>query len=165
MIDKGQMVYFGRADQAKAYFTGLGFATVPRQTTPDFLVSVTTDQRKFRDGVDERSVPKTAVELADAFRKSELGRRNVEDVERYKREFVSPERRDKFTADARAEKAKHVRAKSSFVVGYMSCVDMRVIDANRNKARSASASSAARSCSSRTCRRSGSRRSCKSSTP
>lgn len=122
------MVYYGPASEAKQYFLDMGYATVPRQTTPDFLVSVTTDQRKFGEGVDERSVPKTAVELADAFRKSELGRRNVEDVERYKREFVSSERRDQFVADARAEKAKHVRAKSSFVVGYFSCAGMRAID-------------------------------------
>jgi len=125
VIDKGHMCYFGKASDAKQYFLNMGFATVPRQTTPDFLVSVTTDQRKYGEGVDQRSVPKTGAELAAAFAKSELGQCNVEDVERYKSEFVSAERRERFVADARAEKAKHVRGKSSFMVGYFSCVGSR----------------------------------------
>ena len=128
------MVFFGKASDAKQYFIDLGFATVPRQTTPDFLVSVTTDQRKFGEGVDQRSVPKTASELANAFAKSELGQRNVEDVERYRSEFVSSERRDRFVSDARAEKAKHVRNKSPYVVSYFACVARCRIGADATQA-------------------------------
>ncbi|PPQ68464.1 hypothetical protein CVT24_005561 [Panaeolus cyanescens] len=41
VIYEGRMVYFGPANMAKQYFLDMGYRPKPRQTTPDFLVSLT----------------------------------------------------------------------------------------------------------------------------
>lgn len=40
VVYEGRMVYFGPADQARQYFIDMGYEPANRQTTPDFLVSV-----------------------------------------------------------------------------------------------------------------------------
>lgn len=37
VMDKGRLIYFGPAKEAKQYFVGLGFKCEPRKSTPDFL--------------------------------------------------------------------------------------------------------------------------------
>jgi ATP-binding cassette, subfamily G (WHITE), member 2, SNQ2 len=42
VVYEGRMVYFGPADQARQYFIDMGYEPANRQTTPDFLVSVSS---------------------------------------------------------------------------------------------------------------------------
>ena len=39
VIGEGRMLYYGKADVARQYFTGLGHEPLPRQSTSDFLIS------------------------------------------------------------------------------------------------------------------------------
>ena len=41
LLYKGRMIYFGPVDLARQYFIDIGYVPAARQTTPDFLVSVT----------------------------------------------------------------------------------------------------------------------------
>ncbi|KAL0955420.1 hypothetical protein HGRIS_001666 [Hohenbuehelia grisea] len=41
LLYEGRMVYFGPANEAKTYFTDMGWTARSRQSTPDFLVAVT----------------------------------------------------------------------------------------------------------------------------
>uniref|UniRef100_A0A0D2XGE2 ABC transporter domain-containing protein n=1 Tax=Fusarium oxysporum (strain Fo5176) TaxID=660025 RepID=A0A0D2XGE2_FUSOF len=51
VIYEGRQIFFGRADAAKQYFINLGFECPARQTTPDFLTSMTApNERIVRDG-------------------------------------------------------------------------------------------------------------------
>ncbi|KAJ3500501.1 hypothetical protein NM208_g17128 [Fusarium decemcellulare] len=51
VIYEGRQIFFGRADAAKQYFVNLGFECPPRQTTPDFLTSMTAPlERVVRPG-------------------------------------------------------------------------------------------------------------------
>jgi ATP-binding cassette subfamily G (WHITE) protein 2 (SNQ2) len=42
VIYEGKMAYFGPADQARQYFINMGYEPANRQTTPDFLVAVSS---------------------------------------------------------------------------------------------------------------------------
>lgn len=57
--DEGRQIYFGPAQEAKTFFINMGFDCPSRQTTPDFLTSLTSPkERKARPGY-ERQVPNT----------------------------------------------------------------------------------------------------------
>jgi ATP-binding cassette subfamily G (WHITE) protein 2 (SNQ2) len=117
VIYEGKMAYFGPADQARQYFVDMGYDPVnSRQVTPDFLVAVTDPKgRVARPGF--TSIPRTAAEFAEYFKKSPLGEQNRRDMEAYERDFVGKsERVTEYQKSARAEHAKSSRKSSSFTI-------------------------------------------------
>ena len=59
VLYEGRQIYFGSTEAAKAYFEGMGWLCPQRQTTGDFLTSVTNPrERKVREGF-EHKVPRT----------------------------------------------------------------------------------------------------------
>lgn len=84
VIDSGRQVYFGPAEEARAYFEGLGFLEKPRQTTPDYLTGCTDPhEREYKVGRDESNVPSTPEALAEAFNKSETASRLNNEMTQY----------------------------------------------------------------------------------
>ncbi|KAF2216500.1 hypothetical protein CERZMDRAFT_93790 [Cercospora zeae-maydis SCOH1-5] len=66
----GQQVYFGTTANAKRYFKDLGFECLPRQTTADFITSVTNPvERRVRPGF-EGKTPRNADDFAAMWQKS-----------------------------------------------------------------------------------------------
>ncbi|KAJ7196400.1 pleiotropic drug resistance ABC transporter [Mycena pura] len=121
VISEGRMVYFGPANQAREYFLGLGYAPqAERQTTPDFIVSVTDAAgRIVRPGLtpaEEQARARTSAELAQRFLESPIMARNVEDIDAYKRECApgSTERSENYKRSAQAEHAKGTRRSSPY---------------------------------------------------
>jgi ATP-binding cassette subfamily G (WHITE) protein 2 (SNQ2) len=85
VIDGGRQVYFGPAQEARAYFEGLGFMEKPRQTTPDYLTGCTDPfEREFKPGMSEKDVPSTAEALAEAFKQSQTASRLDAEMVSYK---------------------------------------------------------------------------------
>ncbi|KAF9076400.1 ABC transporter [Rhodocollybia butyracea] len=118
VIYEGRMAYFGPADQARQYFIDLGYEPANRQTTPDFLVSVTDPLGRIpRQVVPNR--PKTAEEFAMRFKESTLGALNKKDMSTYRSEAVLGEQSEKANAyrqSASQEKARHTRTTSPYLV-------------------------------------------------
>ncbi|KAK7033403.1 Brefeldin A resistance protein [Favolaschia claudopus] len=91
-----------------------------RQTTPDFLVSVTDPVgRIVRPGLtpaEDQARPRTSAELAEHFLKSSLMERNRQDIESYKLECLpgSSERVAEYKKSAQAEHAKGTRRASPY---------------------------------------------------
>lgn len=86
LIDEGQCLYFGPAEDAKQYFLDLGFDCPERWTTADFLTSVTDDhERSIRPGWEDR-IPRTAQQFSEAYRRSEAYQRNLADVEAFEQQ-------------------------------------------------------------------------------
>ena len=84
VIDSGRQVYFGPAEEARAYFEGLGFLEKPRQTTPDYLTGCTDPfEREYKAGRDETNAPSTPKQLAEAFNKSETAARLATEMTHY----------------------------------------------------------------------------------
>lgn len=101
LIEKGKCAYFGRAEDAKAYFEGLGFECPPRWTTPDFLTTVSDSHaRRVRSGWEDR-IPRSAEEFQKAYRASETFKAALADISEFEKEIES-ETHDK--EQARREK-------------------------------------------------------------
>ncbi|KAF2125515.1 hypothetical protein P153DRAFT_400322 [Dothidotthia symphoricarpi CBS 119687] len=84
VIDSGRQVYYGPANEARAYFEGLGFLEKPRQTTPDYLTGCTDQfEREFKAGRSANDVPATPEALAEAFNKSPTASRLASEMTEY----------------------------------------------------------------------------------
>ena len=132
------MAYFGPASEARQYFIDMGYKPANRQTTPDFLVSVTDPEGRTESKIDEEStvgveghdeqgrsqrsstivierrrpVPRTAAEFAEYYKQSGIRKMNVRDMEDYKEHFVGkPELEASYKESSRAEHARHTRKK------------------------------------------------------
>ncbi|KAG6880991.1 hypothetical protein C0993_003318 [Termitomyces sp. T159_Od127] len=87
----------------------MGYEPANRQTTSDFLVSVTDPNgRNVRSGV--LSLPRTADEFAAYFKKSSFGTTNRNEMDDYSLNFVGkPNHASAYMESAQAEHAKHTR--------------------------------------------------------
>lgn len=117
VIYEGHMAYFGPTDQAKQYFMDMGYIPINRQSTPDFLVSVTDpNSRRLRADLSSPVIPRTAEEFAQAFTGSSLGQMNKREVEDYRQEFVGKEAlAQDYRACVKDESAQHTRDGSPFL--------------------------------------------------
>ena len=117
LIYEGRMIYFGPADQARQYFVDMGYAPVNRQTTADFLVAVTDPLgRKQRNDYNPSvhgSLPQTPAEFESYYGKSDLRKRNLEDLDAYKRDFIKQEKSHTYLESAVAEHGRFSRKKVS----------------------------------------------------
>ena len=71
VIDSGKQVFFGPAQEARAYFEGLGFAPRLREPTFDYLIGCTDEfEREYAPGKCAANAPHDSKSLEAAFRKS-----------------------------------------------------------------------------------------------
>ena len=121
VIEEGRMIYQGPAGQAKQYFESLGFQCPERMTTSDFLTSVGDPYSRVFQSGKEASTPKTAEELEAAFRKSDIYKQTMTEVDRYDQQIHENEKAIEDFADAVAEKqsnSKLVSKRSSYTVSF-----------------------------------------------
>ncbi|KAL4810836.1 ABC-2 type transporter-domain-containing protein, partial [Aspergillus unguis] len=101
LIEDGKCAYFGRAENARAYFEQLGFECPPRWTTPDFLTSVSDpNARRVRKGWEDR-IPRSAEDFQRAYRNSEDHKESLKDIEDFEEEV-----------DLQAEEREEARKKA-----------------------------------------------------
>ncbi len=120
LIDEGRMVFQGPASDAKQYFVDLGFHCPDRQTTADFLTSVTDPvERRFREGYGAQA-PKTPEELESAFKNSDNYKTVLRDVEDYESHLNHTEHADarEFKQSVKESKSKTVSKRSSYTVSF-----------------------------------------------
>lgn len=68
VLYEGHQIYFGPASRAKEYFINLGFECLARQTTPDFLTSMTFPAERIHRP--DYKPPRTPDEFATAWKNS-----------------------------------------------------------------------------------------------
>ena len=119
VLYEGRQIYFGPSDEARQFFVDMGFHSPARQTTPDFLTSLTSPQeRRARPGFGKR-VPRTPDEFADAWRKSEPYRRLLSEIDGFNKEFpIGGHSVETFKASRRAQQSKRQRLKSPYTLSY-----------------------------------------------
>ncbi|KAF2474648.1 ABC transporter-like protein [Lindgomyces ingoldianus] len=121
VIDQGRCIFSGPTNEAKQYFINLGFHCPERQTTADFLTSVTDPtERQFCEGYEEIA-PRTPEELETAFRASENYRRMLREIEEYETELDRSGHKNtkEFEMAVRDSKSKTVSRKSSFTISFV----------------------------------------------
>ncbi|KAI9147172.1 ZEB2-regulated ABC transporter [Paramyrothecium foliicola] len=125
VLYEGRQIFFGRSTEAKEYFVNLGFECPDRQTTPDFLTSMTAPgERVVRAGWENR-VPRTPDDFAKAWKASANYRALQVEIEAYKAEnpFDGPTAED-FRAHKHATQGKGQRVKSPYTLTYLQQVDL-----------------------------------------
>jgi len=87
VLYEGRQIYFGPCDQAKQYFVDMGWECPARQTTGDFLTSVTNPtERKVREGF-ENKVPRTPDEFEKYWKESPHRKALMEEMRDHEAEF------------------------------------------------------------------------------
>lgn len=119
VLYEGRQIFFGRGDEAKQYFIDLGFECPARQTTPDFLTSMTSPiERIVRPGWEGRA-PRTPDEFAAAWKNSAQYKALQTEIEEYKQSHpINGPDADAFRASRQAQQAKSQRAKSPYTLSY-----------------------------------------------
>jgi hypothetical protein len=120
VLSEGRQVFFGPPSEARAYFEGLGYQSLPRQSTADYLTGCTDpNERQFAAGRSARDVPSTPEALESAFQTSRFSRDLDDSREKYKL-LMETEREDQeaFRAAVAADKKKGVSKKSPYTLGF-----------------------------------------------
>ena len=117
MLYEGQQIYFGNAKNARKFFENMGFECAERQTTADFLTSLSSPaERIIKQGWENR-VPRTADDFAARWRESDERNTLLQEIDAYEREFpVGGAQLEKFKESRMAEQANHTRWKSPYTI-------------------------------------------------
>ncbi|KAI1388115.1 ABC-2 type transporter-domain-containing protein [Hypoxylon trugodes] len=119
VLYEGRQIFFGRADAARQYFENLGFECPARQTTPDFLTSMTSPgERVVKPGFEGRA-PRTPDEFAAAWKNSADYEALQAEIEAYKSDHpLNGPDAEAFRASRRAQQAVGQRPKSPYTLSY-----------------------------------------------
>ncbi|KAK7471961.1 ATP-binding cassette transporter snq2 [Stygiomarasmius scandens] len=120
VLDKGRQVFFGPPSEARAYFENLGYKSLPRQSTADYLTGCTDpNERQFAPGRTANDVPSTPSALENAFRLSRYARDLDEELQKYKRlQETDKVDQEIFRAAVAADKKRGVSKKSPYTLGF-----------------------------------------------
>jgi ATP-binding cassette subfamily G (WHITE) protein 2 (PDR) len=119
VLYEGRQIYFGTAADAKRFFVDMGFYCPERQTTADFLTSLTNPaERQVRPDFEGR-VPQTADEFATRWKESPERKALLADIEANQAEYpLGGERLKEFSTSRGAQKAKGTRIRSPYTLSY-----------------------------------------------
>jgi len=119
LLYEGRQIFFGKTSEAQRYFEALGFVCPKRQTTPDFLTSMTSsNERLVRPGY-ENIAPRTPDEFVNAWKASEQRRALLQEVSNYEKSYpFHGEQAKAFTQSRRAQQAKSQRVRSPYTLSY-----------------------------------------------
>ncbi|OLN81879.1 ABC transporter CDR4-like protein 2 [Colletotrichum chlorophyti] len=119
VLYEGRQIYLGSAKKAKAYFENLGFECPDRQTTPDFLTSVTSVQeRRVRPGY-AAMAPRTPDEFAARWKASNQRASLLLELDSYEGENPSQTRLDEFALSRQPERSSTQRLKSPYHLSFL----------------------------------------------
>ncbi|KAJ5543796.1 CDR ABC transporter [Penicillium frequentans] len=120
VLYEGRQIFFGQTSEARTYFEELGFECPERQTTPDFLTSVTSPKERLLQPGFEGKAPRTAKEFEERWKKSHQHHQLMLRIEAYESKFsLGGECLDDFVASRRAQQASSQRLKSPYTLSYM----------------------------------------------
>ncbi|EGO05281.1 hypothetical protein SERLA73DRAFT_157866 [Serpula lacrymans var. lacrymans S7.3] len=120
VIDKGRQVFFGAPTEARAYFENIGYKSLPRQSTADYLTGCTDpNERQFAPGHSVENTPSSPEALEAAYFKSSYYNDLTSSLEKFKI-HVETERDDQeaFRAAVLDDKKRGVSKKSPYTLGF-----------------------------------------------
>ncbi|RAQ99645.1 opaque-specific abc transporter cdr3 [Stemphylium lycopersici] len=119
VLYEGRQIYFGPANEARAYFERLGFECPASQTTPDFLTSMTSaSERRIRSGF-ENSTPRTSDDFARCWKDSPERQKLLNEIESYDKSYpLKGEQLEQFALSRIQEKSNKQRRRSPYTLSY-----------------------------------------------
>ncbi|KAF4467487.1 ABC transporter CDR4 [Fusarium albosuccineum] len=123
VLYEGRQIYFGPASKAKEYFVNLGFECPARQTTPDFLTSMTSPTERIP--CPGHHPPRTADEFAAAWRNSAEYKALQAEIEEYKTQHpLGGPDAETFRQLKKSAQSKGQRLKSPYILTYSQQVQL-----------------------------------------
>lgn len=115
----GRQIYYGTTDDAKDYFSRMGYECPARQATAEYLTALTDPNgfHQIRDGF-ENKVPRTADEFESYWQKSPEFAQLLKEIEQYKTNMNTEGTRKIYRDSMMQEKSKHARKSSYYTVSY-----------------------------------------------
>jgi ATP-binding cassette subfamily G (WHITE) protein 2 (PDR) len=121
VLYEGHSIYYGPATGAKAFFKKQGWHCPQRQTTGDFLTSLTNPvERKPREGM-ENKVPRTPEDFERYWRNSPEFKALQKEINEYEEEYPIDNSQhgaayQQLQKQKETSQAKHVRPKSPYMI-------------------------------------------------
>ncbi len=113
---QGRQIYFGPAGLAKEYFETMGWFCPSRQTTGDFITSVTNPlERKARQGY-EMKVPRTPDEFEAYWKRSDEYAMVQKEIREHEEENSKGNAMQDFRESHKAMQAQHTRPRSPYLI-------------------------------------------------
>lgn len=105
LLYEGRQIFFGKTNEAQKFFTDMGYVCPPRQTTADFLTSLTSpDERVVAPGF-EHLVPRTPDEFAKRWGGSQHRMRLLQEIASFEEAFpLAGPHLDQFNKSWKAQK-------------------------------------------------------------
>ncbi|CAK9439084.1 uncharacterized protein LODBEIA_P33080 [Lodderomyces beijingensis] len=118
VLYEGYQIFFGRADQAKQYFINMGYECPERQTTADFLTSITNPaERVVRPGF-ENKVPRTSEEFDKFWKSSPEYTALIQEIDQHFVECEKLNTKQLFHDSHVARQANHTAPTSPYTVSF-----------------------------------------------
>jgi len=134
VLYEGREIYYGPASTAKAYFETMGWYCMPRQTTGDFLTSITNpSERQPREGF-EGKVPRTPDDFETYWRRSQEYKDLQGEIDAYRQSYADGAQQgevDKLREGKQDRQVKHTRKSSPFIVSPAMQIRLNIIRAYR----------------------------------
>lgn len=119
LLYEGYQIFFGPAKAAKDFFLDMGYDCPDRQTTADFLTSITNpSERIVRPGFDKK-VPRTPVEFYEYWQRSPQRAGLLEHIDSYLSTSNTELLKAAFKESHLAHQSKRARAGSPFTVSFL----------------------------------------------
>ncbi|CAH6720308.1 pleiotropic ABC efflux transporter of multiple drugs Cdr1p [[Candida] jaroonii] len=115
LLYEGYEIFFGKTTVAKKFFEDMGYQCAERQTTADFLTSLSNPAERIVKQGYEKRVPRTPIEFYQYWRNSSLRQDLLTEIDQYLR--VAPENND-IKENHRAKQSTKSRPASPYVVSY-----------------------------------------------
>ncbi|OQD77479.1 hypothetical protein PENDEC_c002G04133 [Penicillium decumbens] len=117
VLYEGQQIYFGPTGEARDFFTTMGFDCPSRQTTADFLTSLTSPaERRVKPGYEAR-VPRTPQEFAQRWQNSQECARLLQEIDGFDNKYpIGGESFTTFSEARRQMQSKQQRIKSPYTL-------------------------------------------------
>lgn len=117
VLYSGRQIYFGPCEEAKQYFLDMGWECPSRQTTGDFLTSITNpSERKVRPGF-EKKIPRTPDDFEKYWKASQQYKDMKAEIAEHEEEFpMGGKTLEEFQESRKGMQSKHTRPESPYTI-------------------------------------------------
>ncbi|KAJ5899214.1 hypothetical protein N7495_003958 [Penicillium taxi] len=130
VLYEGQQIYFGPTGEARDFFVNMGFECPSRQTTADFLTSLTSpSERRVRPGFEDK-VPRTPLEFAQRWRDSPECAHLLQEIDHFDEQYpIGGHSFTSFSEARRLMQSKQQRSKSPYTLSVFEQIKLNLIRA------------------------------------
>lgn len=119
VLYEGRQIYFGSTKTAKKFFEDMGYQCPERQTTGDFLTSLTSPKERIAKPGFENKVPRTPDEFAAYWQRSPEFQKLQEEIAQFNAEYpLNGPSLQTFQTSLAASKAEHTRLTSPYTISF-----------------------------------------------